>query len=87
MPAASHGQGSDPGVRPSLLPISETASILGVSSRHLYALAKAGTLPTVRVGTKLMVARAVVDGIIEAAARSGDWDPSRLAATRSGRAA
>jgi excisionase family DNA binding protein len=57
----------------SLLSIRDAARILGVSPRHLYGLAANGTLPTARLGSRVLIARDIVDGIVRAAAQGRAW--------------
>jgi len=51
-----------------LLSISECAEALRVSKSFLYALAKAGVLPTVRIGHRLLVRRSDVQRFIQVGA-------------------
>jgi excisionase family DNA binding protein len=48
-----------------LLSVVETAELLRVSEEFIYALAKAGVLPSVRIGRRRMVRRADIAKFIE----------------------
>ena len=51
-----------------LLSISECAEALRVSKSFLYALARAGVLPTLRIGHRLLVRRSDIQRFIQTGA-------------------
>ena len=44
--------------------ISEAARILGVSARHLYTLANTGELPVLKLGTRVVISKAVLEEML-----------------------
>jgi excisionase family DNA binding protein len=44
--------------------VEQAAEILGISRGSAYSLAKAGTLPTVRLGRRLLVPKAALDRLL-----------------------
>jgi excisionase family DNA binding protein len=44
--------------------ISEAAALLGVGRTHAYAMAKAGDLPTLRLGRRVVVPRAQLEQLL-----------------------
>ena len=62
-----------------LMPISEVAITLGVSTQTVYNLIHGGKLPSLRVGNNFRVSRAALSAYIEASA----WDGT-LPARRGG---
>jgi excisionase family DNA binding protein len=57
--------------------VPEAARVLGISRGHAYAAAADGTLPTIRIGRRLLVPRAALERLLdldreaEAAGKSG----------------
>ncbi len=64
-----------------LLSIAETAAELRVSKSFLYQLAKAGVLPTVRIGHRLLVRRSDIRRFIQTGAPEAKVRVLRLVKT------
>jgi excisionase family DNA binding protein len=47
--------------------VEEAARILGVSRGSAYTLARVGALPTIRLGKRLLVPKAALEKLLEAA--------------------
>jgi len=47
--------------------IDQAAEILGISRNGAYAAAKEGSLPTIRIGKRLLVPKAVLDRMLAGA--------------------
>lgn len=45
--------------------IREAAQILGIGINQAYAAARSGELPTIRIGGRILVSRAVLEKILE----------------------
>lgn len=56
---------SDEQVLPLTLTIPETAKLLGISLSKAYEVARLGQLPTIRVGTRLLVSRRRLEQMID----------------------
>jgi excisionase family DNA binding protein len=48
---------SDPVVLPPMLRIAQAATLLGISRSHCYRLARAGSIPAVRLGAAIRIPR------------------------------
>ena len=56
--------------------IDETASVLGISRTHAYRMAASGALPTVRLGSKILIPRRAIDEML-----SGQHQPKEAVPT------
>ena len=64
----------------------EVATRLGVSRTSIYRWAKDGTIPTIRLGRRLLVPRAALEELLtlEGAGQSGDLAPEEPHPLRNG---
>ena len=62
---------NDPGARLAIT-IPEAGRLLGISRGLAYELARQGTIPTLRLGRRLVVPRAALEQMVAAAARRKD---------------
>jgi excisionase family DNA binding protein len=51
-------------VKPLVLTIPETAELLGISRNSCYVQVKAGTIPHLKLGRRLMVSKAQLDRLL-----------------------
>lgn len=61
------------------LDVEEAAELLRVSTKQVYRLAKAGVLPVVGLGRRLVFTRAAIDDFMQGAARHAITPMSREA--------
>ena len=52
--------------------VTEAATVLGISRTSAYERVRAGDLPALRLGRRIVIARAVVDAFVTGAAVTGD---------------
>jgi excisionase family DNA binding protein len=52
--------------------VTEAATVLGISRTSAYERVRAGDLPALRLGRRIVIARAVVDAFVSGLAIAGD---------------
>jgi excisionase family DNA binding protein len=52
--------------------VTEAATVLGISRTSAYERVRAGELPALRLGRRIVIARAVVDAFVSGVAITGD---------------
>jgi excisionase family DNA binding protein len=52
--------------------VTEAATVLGISRASAYERVRAGELPALRLGRRIVIARAVVDAFVSGVAMNGD---------------
>jgi excisionase family DNA binding protein len=52
--------------------VTEAATVLGISRTSAYERVRAGDLPALRLGRRIVIARAVVDAFVSGVAITGD---------------
>jgi excisionase family DNA binding protein len=52
--------------------VTEAATVLGISRTSAYERVRAGELPALRLGRRIVIARAVVDAFVSGVATTGD---------------
>jgi excisionase family DNA binding protein len=59
-------QGGDPPEPPILLSVPEAAHLLGVGTTFCWELVRSGTLPSIRLGRRVLIARSALEQLISA---------------------
>jgi len=64
-------------LEPRLVSVAEAASYLAISQRGVWNLIAAGSLPSVRLGRRVLIDREQLDRLINASAAAGATDTGR----------
>jgi excisionase family DNA binding protein len=59
------GQGGRPEAQPLTLTIPQAAELLGISASKAYEAARAGDLPTIKIGARVLVSRRRLEVLID----------------------
>ena len=72
-------------LEPLTLTVEEAGELLGISRALAYDLVRQGHLPSLRLGRRIVVSRKALVDFVDAAASSGNGEPSRHRAEAPGR--